>query len=230
MNATFIRLKWENDARTLASVYLQPEGTYRFEAGQYADVSVPHDNPDNRGISRVMTWSSSPDEPLLKMTFRYYGPGGSSYKRALLGLKPGTPVTIQGAMGDLVLPLDATIPMVWVAGGVGIASFTGMARYLADRQDKRNVTLLYAVAHEGDIIMQDLFDAYQLSKTIYVTRGEKGRKLGTADILSVLTPDTLVYVSGTEAMVETIRHGLEAAGIARSRIIFDYYEGYSELV
>jgi glycine betaine catabolism B len=227
MRATFIRLEWENKARTIASVYLEPDSRYRYEAGQYADIIIAHENPDDRGTGRVMTWSSSPDEKLLKFTFKYYSDKGSSYKRALVGMKPGDSVTIHESLGDLVLPMDPAIPLVWVAGGVGIASFIGMARFLTDHQEKRGITLHYAVSSEDDIIWQGLFNAYPLNMKLYVS---SARRLKVQDILDDTLPETLVYISGTEKLVEAMRNGLEAAGIPRSRIVFDYYEGYSEPV
>jgi len=43
MKAGFVRLQWENAAQTIATFFFKPAGTYRYEAGQYAVISLPYD-------------------------------------------------------------------------------------------------------------------------------------------------------------------------------------------
>jgi ferredoxin-NADP reductase len=241
MKAAFVRYEWENKARTIASFYFKPHGRYRYEAGQYAVMSIPHPNPDNRGTSRTMTFSSSPHEELLKITMKIYGPDGrdgSSYKRALLQLKQDEEVTIYDALGDMVLPLNTDIPLVFVAGGVGIASFTGIMSWLNHSGETRAITLHYAVRESDDIVMQEDFESYPgLERHIYLpgstekksAPGITPRRLMTDDILQSCKSDTQIYLSGTESMVEQFRAGLRAAGIANTQIAFDYFDGYTEL-
>lgn len=239
MRAQFVSLEWENTIRTIASFYFQPiavggEARYRYEAGQYATLRVPHTSPDSRGLERTMTLSSSPDEPLLKFTMRIFsgadgGASGSSYKRALLGLRAGDEVTVFEAMGDLVLPLDTSVPLVFVAGGVGIASFTGMTQWLLDHQEQRSVSLFYASASSEDVVMQPVFDAYAssggLRKQLYV----RPARLTASDILPAVQPTSLVYLSGPERMIEGLRQDLQAAGVSSQQIVFDYFDGYTTL-
>jgi ferredoxin-NADP reductase len=145
MYARYVRMQWENNAHTIATFYFAPESRYRFEAGQYAVLNVPHPNTDNRGTQRTMTISSSPDDELIAFTMKIYA-NGSSFKRALLSLKPEEEITVQESLGDLVLPLPATIPLVYIAGGVGVASFTGMVRWLTSHEDDLEIQLNYLVA------------------------------------------------------------------------------------
>lgn len=228
--AAFVRYEWENQAHTIATFYFKPLMEYRYEAGQYAILNLPHADADNRGTQRTMTMSSSPDDELLAFTMRIYAEGGSSFKRALLGLRPGQEITVFDSLGDLVLPLNPAIPLVWVAGGVGIASFTGMAKRLADHQDIRTIKLHYVVARSEDIVMQKVFDDYykvgHLTKSVH-TPGVK--RLTADELLRDVKPDSLFYISGTEKLVEELRYGLMEGGVPRSQIVFDYFDGYSEL-
>ncbi len=241
MRATFVQMHWENDDQTIVSFSFMPKGRYRYEAGQYAVISLPHDDPDDRGIERTMTLSSSPDDDLLRMTMRIYGEG-SSFKKALLALRPGDQVTIFDALGDFVLPLDTSIPLVFVGGGVGIASYVGMLRWLTAHQERRPITLLYAVRCSGDIVLQEIFDSYSsqfpITKILYLSDGRQRtacagkvirQRLGADDILEHLKSDGLVYLSGPEIMVENLISGLKLAGIHNQQIVFDYFDGYSEI-
>jgi ferredoxin-NADP reductase len=241
MRATFDHLKWENQAQTIATFYFRPEGRFRYEAGQYAVIDVPHAGADNRGTSRTMTLSSSPNDPLLAMTMRLYAPRASStFKQALLRLQAGDSVTIYDAMGDLILPLDESIPLVFIAGGVGIASFVGMMKWLHQQRQYRSVTLHYAVAAAGDIVLQKPFEAYasfnHLTRSLYTPDVNSAhafggqvvpRRMAAADILPAIERESLIYISGTEKMVEDILHQLIDAGVARRQIVFDYFDGYN---
>jgi ferredoxin-NADP reductase len=240
MRASFVRMQWENRAQTIASFLFEPSGQYRYEAGQYSVFTIPHHMPDNRGTSRTMTLSSSPTEDLLKITLRLFGNEGSSFKRALIALHPGDEVTIFESMGDLVLPLDTSQPLLFVAGGVGVASYVGMMQWLLDKRQQRDITLLYAVSRPDDIILQQPFDAYAgrypLTKQLYtpivnsaydfigdIIRGH----LSGAAIVPYIRPETLVYLSGPENMVTDLLVELKTDGVSNQQIIFDYFEGYT---
>ncbi|HEX8182389.1 MAG TPA: FAD-dependent oxidoreductase [Candidatus Saccharimonadales bacterium] len=246
MRARFVKQEWENQARTIASLYFSPvpgQPAYRYEAGQYASIVVPHSDIDSRGDSRTMTLSSSPTQDLLKISLKVFNDDGSSFKRALLALRPGDEIIIYDAMGDLILPLDASIPLLFVAGGIGIASYTGMTQYLLDTKDTRNITLLYTVARLEDIALQSVFDAYNeqsgLTRRIITpdvkpvmdtTAGTGKRRLASSDIMQHYTSDTQIYLSGVESMVEQFHTELiRDYHVPPHQIVFDYFEGYSEL-
>ena len=227
MRASFVRLQWENATQTIATFFFRPASVYRYEAGQYAVISLPHVSPDQRGISRTMTLSSSPDDELLAFTMRITNggnAGSSSFKHALLQLQPGDEITVFESLGDLVLPLDTSIPLVFIAGGVGIASFTGMTTWLTQHGESRDVQLHYVVARPEDVVMQSVFD--NLTKRICTP---DVKRLTAPDILATAKPDSLFYLSGTEKLVETLRQDLISHGILQSSIVFDYFDGYSEI-
>lgn len=244
MQARFIRLVWENDAKTIATVHCMPDRPYYFTAGQYADITIPHDHPDSRGTTRTMTFSSAPTDKLLAFTTRYGAHGNSTYKQRLLALPPNTPMTLTDAMGDMVLPLDAAVPLVFVAGGIGIASYVSMVRWLRSQQDTRNITLLYAVRDVRDIVFQPVFDEYAaigtMRKVLYTTDNKAAplgwngtvmaSRLTSAHINAAALPEAQIYISGAEAMVEQLRTELQRDfGIEHYRIAYDYFDGYTEL-
>ncbi len=243
MRAIFVRSEWENSSRTIVSFYFRPEAPYRYEAGQYAVITLPHANPDNRGESRTMTFSSSPSEELLRITFKVYAEGGSSYKRALLSLKPGDKVIFFDALGDMVLPLDPAIPLMFVAGGVAIASYVGIIQWLLDKREQRDITLIYAVSESADIVLQKPFDTYgalyPLTKVLYTPNvntahpfhGEiRHTRLDGSDLMAFArSSNRLIYLSGTESMVNALRGQVQAKGFSSQQIVFDYFDGYMDI-
>lgn len=244
MKARFIRYYWENEARTIASFCFKPDGPYQFTPGQYADVTVPHDDPDDRGLTRTMTFTSSPSEDELRMTMRMPISRPSSFKHALLHLHPGAEISVTDAMGDMVLPLDPAVPLIFACGGVGIASYISMVLWLLEQHDKRDITLLYAVSNLSDIVFQDIFDRYGqiglLSKHLFTSdeplsefhwNGTTHKdRLRSEDIISLAKPESQIYISGTQQMVEQLTQELKTIHhVPQYRVAFDYFEGYSEV-
>lgn len=248
MHAQFISYTWENAARTVATFALQPDKPYFFTAGQYADITIPHNNPDRRGLTRTMSWTSSPNSKQLTFTTKFSAPGGSpmdsTYKQALLTLKPGDTVTLTDAMGDMVLPLATNTPLVFVAGGLGLASFVSMTRWLREQHDSRHITLLYAVRDVQDVLFQHDFATYAtvgtLEQNLY-TIDQKAdainwpgtihnTRLTAEEIMKYAGDEAMVYISGSERMVEQLRTELEQDfKLPQYRLAFDYYDGYTDL-
>jgi ferredoxin-NADP reductase len=224
----------ETVAPQTISFWFKPQHPVRYIAGQYIELTLPH-QADKRGQRRWFTLSSSPSEPLLAITTKL-SELGSSFKRELLGLKSGTPVLMNEPMGDFVLPKDTTIPLVFIAGGIGITPFRSMVKWLQATGEHRDITLLYAARSKEDLAFYELFADYDLALRPILTApsagwtGESGR-LNAARILA-LTPDNgqrLYYLSGPEPMVERLRDELLAAGVNSRQLVTDYFHGYLPL-
>lgn len=233
MRATFIK----SDPLTSAirTFWFKPEKQFRYTAGQFTEMRLQHDNPDERGDTRWFTLSSAPTDELVSITTRYAGDdASSSFKKTLFALEPGTEVDIAEAMGDFVLPKLAQTPLIFVAGGIGLTPFHSMFAWLIDTGEQRNIRFLYAVNTENDIIFQDTFDKAGIHATIVVSNpsaswgGERGRL--TADMILGLekpTDDTLIYISGPEQMVEALQKDLGARGVSKRQLVGDFFPGYA---
>ena len=60
-------------------------------------------------------------------------------------------------MGDFVLPKDTSIPIVLVAGGIGLTPYHSMVKWLTDIGEKRQIQILLAFNEAHDFIFEDLF-------------------------------------------------------------------------
>src|SRR5579872_4796258 len=74
-----------------------------YDAGQYLEWTVPHEEIDNRGMRRYFTLSSSPTEPDLRMGVKFYQ-NSSTFKRALISLKIGQQIFAGQLSGEFTLP------------------------------------------------------------------------------------------------------------------------------
>ena len=233
MNVTFDHA--ENIAHNIQTFWFKPERRVRYTAGQYTEIYLPHDNADNRGIKRWFTLSSSPTDELVSITTKFASHQSSTFKQHLRVLQPGTPLKLADPMGDFVLPKDPTIPIVFVAGGMGITPMHSMVQYLHDAGEKRDIHLIYAVTEEDELAFVPLFTAYGLQFTPVIKQpageyqGETG-SLSTNRILQ-LAPDDgryRLYLSGPEPMVETFYKELKAKGFGEERLVTDYFPGYQQ--
>jgi ferredoxin-NADP reductase len=224
----------ETVAPHTVSFWFKPEHPVRYIAGQYIELTLPH-QADKRGQRRWFTLSSSPSEPLLSITTKL-SELGSSFKRELLGLRSGTMVQMSEPMGDFVLPKDTTLPLVFIAGGIGITPFRSMATWLRATGEQRDINLFYSARHREDLAFYDLFATSHLVFHPILTSppaewtGASGR-LNVERILAMIPDDDrkLYYLSGPEAMVEQLRDDLIATAIDAQRLVADYFHGYVPL-
>lgn len=224
------------EAGNIRTFFFKPESPLRFTAGQFTELVVPHIEPDDRGQKRWFTISSSPTDELISITTKFAGDKSSSFKKALFALPSGSEVTLAEAMGDFVLPKFVQTPLVFVAGGIGITPVHSILESLATSEEERPIQLLYGVKNEDEIIFQDTFDKAGVHATIVVGDpdpswgGERGRI--TAELitgLSDIQSDSLIYVSGPEAMVQDLKRDLQQSGVKPSQIVVDEFPNYQTI-
>lgn len=233
MQVTFDHFRSESP--NIGSFYFLTDSPLQFTAGQFVQLTIPHENPDERGEKRWFTLSSSPTQDKVCITTKFAAGHGSSYKEALRTLKPGFNLTMGNPMGDFVLPKSVETPLIFVAGGIGVTPFLSMLQWLKDTGEERPIKMLQAVSTEDDIAFQDIFDAAKQHATIVVARpstawgGERGR-LSAEMVLGIErpSPDTLLYISGPEQLVESLTADLQQAGVNKQQIVGDYFPGYAD--
>jgi ferredoxin-NADP reductase len=219
---------------TIRTFWFKPESKLDYTAGQYTELTLPHDNADDRGIKRWFTLSSSPTDELVSITTRYAGDDkSSSFKKALFALEPSAEVNLAEAMGDFVLPKDAKTPLIFVAGGIGLTPFHSIFEWLAASGEQRDIRFIYGVRSENDIIFQDTFDRANIHATIVVSDPSDswGGLRGNLDAETVLglerpNDDTLIYMSGPEPMVEALEADFEKHGVVKRQLVGDFFPGY----
>lgn len=222
-----MRVRYEGKKHEKSDVYsfiFTPLDDVSYEAGQFTEIHLQHQNADERGSKRWFTLSSSPTEKQLSIS-THINDKNSSFKKALAELEPGIELSIARPEGDFTLPKDSARPLLFVAGGIGITPFRSMIKYLADIKEKRPIKLLYAVRSQDDLAFADLFKSYGATVTTVI-----GERLTAEKIIKeVAHEDTLIYVSGPEPMVEALDKDLKSAGVSKKNIKTDFFPGYETI-
>lgn len=226
---------FHDEAANIRSFFFRPERPLQYTAGQYTELTLPHNNADQRGQKRWFTLSSSPTDELLSITTKHADENGSSFKRALFQLEPGKQLKMADPMGDFVLPKIIQTPLIFVAGGIGLTPFHSMLEWLSSTKEERPIKVLYGVRNEDEIIFQETFDKARLKPTIVVSEpsaawgGERGH-LSAELILGLEQPadDSLVYLSGPEPMVQKLAKDLHKQGLAKHQIVTDEFPNYPD--
>lgn len=206
--------------------------------GQYAEWTLDHDHVDLRGNRRYFTIASSPTESELLLGVRIIE-NGSSFKAALNALKPGDTMYAGQLAGDFVLPANPNTKCVFIAGGIGITPFRSMLAYLRDKQETRDLILMYSVKQPGDIAYTELLkDVEALGVKVIITASEADKlpadwqgETGFVDakLLQKYVPDLRdrdVYISGPPGMVQGLSGVAKKLGVNRKQIHTDYFPGF----
>lgn len=203
----------------------RPDGEFTWIPGQYIRVELPHNNPDGEGTKRWFTNSAAPFEGIMQITTRITG---STFKQALSLLEPGGILQlIENPEGDFVWQ-DSDLPIVFVAGGIGITPFRSILKQRAHDGLPLTVTLVWG-SRTPDLPFKDELAQWQAAdahlKVHYVVGPLTAEKL--ADEVPNINK-SLVYVSGPEAMVETLSKDLVAHGLPESQLKQDEFPNYTE--
>jgi ferredoxin-NADP reductase len=203
----------------------RPERTIDFIPGQYADFHILQPLHDPRGQARVFSFTSLPSDPVVRFVAKFDAPL-SPYKQALQTMEPSTELRLDDSMGDLVLPKSPDIPLVFIAGGIGIASFVGMLQQLLTAREERQIFLFYVLHTRNEQIFSDVINAYPLAlKSVTIAP----HRLTAAEIAASVPSESLIYLSGSQNFVEGLRADLTVLGAQHEQIIFDYFDGYADL-
>ncbi len=225
-----------DEARYIRTYYFTPKEPVQYQAGQFTELFLSHDHPDARGQKHWFTLSSSPTESRLSITTKFVSDNSSTFKQSLHNLKVGTILQAAQPMGDFVLPKDPTIPLVFIAGGIGVTPFRSIIKYVVDSNEQRSIHLIYSARTKEELAFHNLFSSAPIAYTPVITEpdktwaGEKG-PLDAEKILKLAgtDPRTLYYISGPEPMVEAFRDGMVKRGIEKRQLVADYFPGYAKI-
>ncbi len=232
---------------TARELVFEPSRPVRFRAGQYTELSVPHFEPDSRGSRRIFSLTTAPDDRAnVAVGLRVPAEGGSSFKKALLKMRPGAEVTATAVAGDFLLPKNPGKPVLMVASGIGITPFISQLRQVrseatgvgdggvGSNRTARDIVLVYAAADTAELAYAEELQGLRV-RVLVCTPSDPdvagwtwlGPGLPDAAVLKREIPDVAsraVYVSGSPQAVAAARKAVRVAGGRRIRT--DPFLGY----
>jgi ferredoxin-NADP reductase len=219
---------------TVAFHFEKPAG-FSYEAGQNAFFTLLEPpETDAAGPSRPFTLASAPHEPELMIATRMRD---SAFKRALKAGAPGLRLQMDGPAGLMVLEKDASRPVVFLAGGIGITPFLSMVRDAAHRGLRHRIWLFYSNRRPEEAPFLDELAAlaarhgtFHLVATMTASPSWSGerRRIGR-ELLEAHLPDLrapLYYFAGPPGMAMAMQAMLNEIGIAEQDVRSEEFYGY----
>jgi ferredoxin-NADP reductase len=236
MRAT-LKEKREVARGTLLAVFDLLGHKVDFRPGQYFFITLldpPYE--DEKGPRRHITVVTSPnDRGVLGLCTRLRD---TAFKRSLQELTVGAEVEVEPPKGKFVLPEDASRPLVFVAGGIGITVFWSMLQYIHEESLPHRVTLLYSNRNRAETAFLEELQAleqenrdFRLVPTMTQDPGWDGetRKMDATFFREYGGDDlnaSTYMVAGPPPMVEAMKDALAEAGVADEHVIAENYSGY----
>jgi ferredoxin-NADP reductase len=214
----------EGDVR---SFIFEAKDPVSWEAGQFIHYTLEHPEADDRGVERWFTVSSAPSEGDIVITTRINAERSSSFKTALLQLKPGDTIEADAPEGDFVVD-DPTQKYVFIAGGIGITPYRSILKEASVQGQQLNVKLIYANRTDEIAFKQELETLRQSNPNLQIDYVVAPRKLDDEMLQQIAdeNKDALIYVSGPEPMVEDLTDKLTDMGMPKDSVKGDYFPGY----
>jgi ferredoxin-NADP reductase len=232
-----IKEKREVAKRTLFVLFDLLGTDLDYRPGQYFWVELldpPYE--DEKGPRRHISAVTSPTERgVIGLCTRLRD---SAFKRSLAELPVGAEVEVEQPKGDFVLPEDASRPLVFVAGGIGITAFRSMLRYIADKGLPHRVTLIYSSRdRDSAAFLAELEELERQSPNLRLVltmtqdagwEGER-RRVGADLFRDYLGDDPAgasYMVAGPPEMAKAATEELQKAGVDEQLIATDSFTGY----
>lgn len=199
---------------------------FAYQAGQGATLGL-HGQRERRPYSIASAPSDSSADGGIEFLLRA-NPGGG-LGRHLEGVRDGSRIDFEGPFGAFVLPEALPEgPMLFVAGGTGVAPLRSLAREARARGHQGPRHVIYSVRDVADIAYRDELsrwaDDHHGDAIVTVTRqasedwmGRRGR-VDLALLRRYVADTPLCFLCGPAEMVDDLSHHLSQLGVSADRV------------
>jgi benzoate/toluate 1,2-dioxygenase reductase subunit len=212
--ATVSRVEPHNDAAIVLELDVEATAPV-FLPGQYVNIDVP-----GSGQHRSYSFSSAPGESKISFLIKKI-PGGVM-STWLESAQAGNKVELTGPLGSFYLRAVER-PLLFLAGGTGLAPFLSMLDVLAHANSQQKIHLIYGVTRNLDLVQVDAIDAYvaKLPNFSYATvvaeadsnHPRKGWVTQHMPAEALNDGDVDVYLCGPPPMVDAVRKYFDDKGV-----------------
>jgi benzoate/toluate 1,2-dioxygenase reductase subunit len=199
---------------------------FAYQAGQGASLGL-HGQRERRPYSIASAPADSSADGTIEFLLRT-NPGGG-LGRHLEGARPGSRVDFEGPFGSFVLPeVLPDGPLLFVAGGTGLAPLRSLAREARARGHRGARHLIYSVKEAADIAYREELarwsEDHRGEAIVTVTRqapedwaGRRGR-VDLALLRQFASDAPLCFLCGPGPMVDDLSHHLSQLGIPADHV------------
>ena len=223
---------------TIASVEHLSDSTIRFAIspenaenlsflpGQYVNVEIP-----GTTLHRAYSFSSAPRASQATFVVRNV-PDGRMSGFLSNEAQPGAKISFSGPYGSFYLR-PVTRPVLFLAGGTGIAPFLSMLDVLAETGASHDIRMVFGATNDIDLVALDHLDAIKAALPQFdyrtciaaadSTHPRKGYVTQHVDAGWLNDGDVDVYLCGPVAMVDAVRNWLADLGVNPASFHFEKF-------
>jgi Na+-transporting NADH:ubiquinone oxidoreductase subunit F len=223
-----------HDIKQFRFELLEP-GTIDYIPGQYVQLLTPVYEKSSEEIYRAYSVSGDPaDRHNIELIIRLV-PGGICTTYCFEYLKVGDEVKINGPYGQFRLA-NTDAPIVFIAGGSGMAPIKCMLHYMKNTNNKRKALYFFGANKVKELFLMDLMRQFEIDLPDFsfvpvVASPDPGEKwegqigLVTEAVKKNLknAPDCEGYLCGSPGMVDAALKVLVELGMREDKIFYDKF-------
>jgi benzoate/toluate 1,2-dioxygenase reductase subunit len=222
-SATVARVSPHNDAAIVLE--LDVDAAPAFLPGQYVNIEVP-----GSAQSRSYSFSTAPGGERIGFLIKKIQ--GGLMSNWLERAEVGTKLELAGPLGSFYLR-EVGRPLLFLAGGTGLAPFLSMLEVLARENSQQKTHLIYGVTRDLDLVLVDEIEAYtaRLPNFSFATvvaedsssHPRKGWVTEHMPAEMLHGGDVDVYLCGPPPMVDAVRKHFDDNGVKPSSFHYEKF-------
>lgn len=216
-----------SDSTINFSIDLDNHSGLEFLPGQYVNLEIP-----GTSLTRSYSFSSPPGAKQADFVVRNV-PNGRMSQFLAEEAQSGQPITFSGPYGSFYLR-KVTRPVLFLAGGTGIAPFLSMLEVLAADGFPQPVRMLFGVTNDTDLVALDQLNRiasqhpqFEYRTCVAAAESQHARKGYVTEHVEtdwLNDGDVDVYLCGPVAMVDAVKNWLSKIGVKPANF---HYEKFS---
>ena len=219
-------------------IFENPEESFDYKPGQFITILS---SVDGNKIRRAYSLCSTPFEDNFPTITTKRVVGGRMSNHINDTFKAGDTVEVMEPMGQFTTEFDesSTRQVTLIGGGSGITPLISLIRSLLLKEQKSQMTLIYANRSADQVIFRESLEALEAKnkdrfKVVHLLENDPE---GLAEIIGRITPENLLglinehelsnsefFICGPQPMMDVTIEGLKSASISPAMIRMESFE------
>jgi Na+-transporting NADH:ubiquinone oxidoreductase subunit F len=223
------------DTKLFRFALVEP-GNIDYTPGQYMQLLTPIYEKTDEEVYRAYSIASDPNEKSVIDLIIRRVPDGICTTYCFEYLKVGDEVLLNGPYGDFRLS-DNDSPMIFIAGGSGMAPFRSLLYHMKNTSNQRPATYFFGGNLVKDLYLTDLMHQFEEElpnfKFVPVVAGseENNNWSGETGLVTEAVARNLndiskheAYLCGSAGMIDASIKVLKDLGVSEENIFYDKFE------